>query len=1128
MRFITTLLVAAGMTLAAFAQTPSTVGVALQPRTSRVVGTGTNMFLANADRAVATLETVARLSTITNAVHGSVVDVRGYDAEEDLPYPMRFTLYTNSVATTNRVIIANAGGSGRWVHDWDRSGEIFGVKSALITTQSDTPTMTVSDSRAALQSAIDYMHELGGGTIHLPAGTIQLSGSVFMRPRVCLVGAGGAANGFVGRTQRTVGLTYLETITTNGFGVPVLVFDGPTYYTNEYNQAFVNTDGDTLTYYSGQNTVRDIVFTCYQVGAGGTNRFPVAGIVANMVDGLSIEKCSFINVRGYGIWAHATRGLRVDGCVMQNCVTSPFFLSYCSDTSWANNVMGGSGGLIYRANTHTFSDNEMWNPFWSSVDYNGTTNVVSYGLSRDYNNYDTQIASATSNTVYQTTGDWKADTGTMVRFVGTNPPTPFVINKPYFLINGPDAKVMKIAESPYDAMAGTAMDITSDSTNGTWRLTGWTTCLYAYQCAEIHIKDQRSDQSYQHAFEFDECTRCAVRDSEIWEIGTMQAAQRADALTGDKLFSGVYLRNCDSIDIIGNKFQGGYNYSSHPENIMGQYYGAYSESSTDVNFVGNGLLSLRSGVYADSGSYNVRAYANHPGGDVLRVADSDNTSGANDRIWAGLNQNGTNPIVSADIPSALTNLTDFTFHINFLPDVPQIISTGDSYNPILSLGGSTNYTGTNLAYIPGTFRVNLFRAVGQTNWSLICDLVGYSNSFLRGTLPLYDHIDSGQPIDLTITRTASTWSVFRSGYFIGLTFTGVGATPPVESAPIYAKNAIIGFWPVEIFRNGWVSEVILLNRASTAKDCRDFTFRAPRTNAVFIWDFKGDTLNTVRDKSGNGVHGTIVNLSTNALHEWGPWYEYNPSPVLTAATVVSNTLNSAKREALSGEAPGLLFRGSGYVTANNLPSIGTSNFTVWSRFVMPSDSNDAQTPWCLSAATNSGNTARTIYLQCLTNGNVEVLLTGSSSSHGLKAIAAGARARHAGQVVDLVFSRSNGTPYISINGTNETLTAGSFGTPPTWSDTVSGTNVIVGTGAQAFRGRIFRTAAWNRALSQEDINSLFANGISDADRWTTPTGAPGAFIDLNLGVGTGTSIPDRSTNAYNGLLVGSAEHVLKN
>lgn len=581
-----------------------------------------------------------------------------------------------------------------------------------------------------------------------------------------------------------------------------------------------------------------------------------------------------------------------------------------------------------------------------------------------------------------------------------------------------------------------------------------------------------------------------------------------------------------AIDVQGNKFQGGYNFTTHINNIAGEYYGVYATNCSDINVIGNSLLSLKAGTYADQGCFNVRTYGNSAGADVYRVADSRNTNGANDRIWHGINIAGTNPVVSADIPATTTNLTDFSLHLNLMPRTPQVSGSGDSYFPLFHLGSSTNYSGSAYLSLAGTLRSTLFRGNGQTNWSLFVDILGASNSYMRAILPVYNHLDSGHPFDITLMRTGATWGIMRAGYWRLFSFDATnGPTPPTYSMPIHAKHFVLGYWPTELFLNGWVSEAMLLNRSFTPYEVQDFRNRALGTNAVFVWDFKGDTLNTVRDKSGNGVHGTIVNLSTNVPHEWGPWYEYNPTPILASATVVSNTLNSAKREALSGEAPGLLFRGSGYVTANNIPNLGTSNFTVWSRFVMPSGTNDALTPWCLSAATNSGNTARVVYLQCLTNGNVEVLLTGSSTSHGLKAIAAGARTRHAGQVVDVIFSRSNSTPYISINGTNETLTSGSFGTPPTWADTVTSTNIIVGTGNQAFRGRIYRTAVWNRALSQSDINALFTYGISDADRWTTPTGSPGAFIDLNLGIGSGTSIPDKSTNAYNGVLVGSAEHI---
>ena len=1074
-------------------------------------------------RVVSTLTALSSLYPGTTQPH---VLVQGYSSAGDWGPAKTFRWDSTNALATNAVRRATRTGVGRWVHDWDGDARAFGVKSALITTQSDTPTMTVADSRAALQSAIDYMHELGGGTIRLPAGTIQLSGSVFLRPRVCLVGAGGAANGFAGRYYRNQGLTYLETVTTNGFGVPPLVLDGPNYYTNELAEPYTNQDGDTITYYSGANTIKDIVFTCYQVGAGGTNRFPVAGVVINQVDGVTIQGCGFVNIRGYGIWALGPRGLRVLDNVFVNCVTASWLVAYASDTSYHRNLAGGSGALFYRANTIEMQANEIWNPYWSSIDHFGTTNLNAYGLVRPMNQYDTQIASATSNTVYQTTGDWKADTGTMVKFVGSSPPSPFEIDKPYFLINGPDARVMKVAASPSAAMAGTAIDITSDSTNGTWRLTGWTDAVYARECEEVTIGNQRSEQSYQNTITLDTCTRSDIFGCKLWEIGTHQGPSRANAFTGNLLFAGVYLMNCDAIDVQGNKFQGGYNFAAHVNNIAGEYYGVYATNCSDVNVIGNSLLSLKAGTYADQGCFNVRTYGNSAGADVYRVADSYNTSGANDRIWHGINLNGTNPVVSSDISASSTNLTDFSLHINLMPGTPQVASSGDSYSPLFHLGPSTNYSGSSYNSLAGTLRSTLFRGSGQTNWSLFVDLVGASNSFMRAIIPVYNHIDSRHPFDITLNRSGSTWGILRAGYWRLFSFdTTNGPAPPTYSAPIHAKNFLLGFWPTELFLNGWVSEAILLNRASTSFEAQDFRNRALGTNGVFAWDFKGDVLNTVRDKSGNGVHGTVVNLSASVPHEWGPWVEYNPSPLLTSASVVSNSLTVVKREAIAGDSSGLLFRGSGYVTANNIPAIGTNDFSVWSRFVMPSSVNDSQTPWCLSAATNSGNTARTAYLQCLTNGNVEVLLTGATSSDGIKAIAAGARTRHIGQVVDLVFSRSNGTPYLSINGTNEVLTSSSFGTPPTWSSTVNATNVIVGTGSQAFRGRIYRTAVWNRALSSSDLTSLFANGIADTDRWTTPTGSAGAFIDLNLGIGSGTSIPDRSTNGYNGTLVGSAEHL---
>lgn len=118
---------AASMTLAAFAQTPVTVGVSMHPTNFTVRGTSTNFHQANADRGVATVDTLATLAALTKARHGAVVDVRGISVDGDLQEPVRYVLNTNSVAATNRIVIANAGGSGRWVHPWKGDIRVFGA-----------------------------------------------------------------------------------------------------------------------------------------------------------------------------------------------------------------------------------------------------------------------------------------------------------------------------------------------------------------------------------------------------------------------------------------------------------------------------------------------------------------------------------------------------------------------------------------------------------------------------------------------------------------------------------------------------------------------------------------------------------------------------------------------------------------------------------------------------------------------------------------------------------------------------------------------------------------------------------------------------------------------------------------
>lgn len=158
MKAIAATILAAGMMLAAFAQSVSTVGVSMNPTNFTVKGSSTNFHLANADRGVATVDTIAQLAATTNGQHGAVVFVRGRWAANDWDEPKAFILRTNSVASTNDIILANAGGSGRWIHPWDGALMAFGVKADGAT-----------DDTTATQSAINYA-VANGLTLYLPTG----------------------------------------------------------------------------------------------------------------------------------------------------------------------------------------------------------------------------------------------------------------------------------------------------------------------------------------------------------------------------------------------------------------------------------------------------------------------------------------------------------------------------------------------------------------------------------------------------------------------------------------------------------------------------------------------------------------------------------------------------------------------------------------------------------------------------------------------------------------------------------------------------------------------------------------------------------------------------------------------
>jgi hypothetical protein len=457
----------------------------------------------------------------------------------------------------------------------------------------------------------------------------------------------------------------------------------------------------------------------------------------------------------------------------------------------------------------------------------------------------------------------------MLVFRGSNAPSPFVINKPYFAINGTNGSRIKLASSPLNALNGVAIDITADATNGNWKLTGYNEAVVVYECEEIMLQNNRMDQSYQDAISIVGGVRCVVDGNTIWEVGANQQPSRFNAFTGDTTWSGVDIVDSSGVSVTGNLITGGYNFSSSANTAQGDYRGVSVTNSYGVSVSGNTFNLLKYGVYADAKSRNVRSLGNLSGGSVARMADSGNTNGINSIEWDGIKLNGTNPVVSTAFVSGKTNLSDFCLRMLVQPGTAQVGFSGDQYHPLFNVSSSTNYTSWGQA-TTNSIRGTFYKANGTTNWFLLVDIVGSQTEWRRSSLGGFDEMFAlGTPIDLVVQRTNGVWQSMRNGISAGLGFGSTGANPPNQSNALHVVYATLGTWPLNLWMDGIVHEFSLHDRSYAYTDLRDGKHLIPNTNAVVVWDFRNDTGSTVMDKSGNGVNATVISLDGTTAHSFG-------------------------------------------------------------------------------------------------------------------------------------------------------------------------------------------------------------------------------------------------------------------
>ena len=330
---------------------------------------------------------------------------------------------------------------------------------------------------------------------------------------------------------------------------------------------------------------------------------------------------------------------------------------------------------------------------------------------------------------------------------------------------------------------------------------------------------------------------------------------------------------------------------------------------------------------------------------------------------------------------------------------------------------------------------------------------------------------------------------------------------------------------------------------------------APAGDPTMVFDKVTDTL-TVQNLVVTGSTTALGGLDASAIRAAASDYAAVNFDGATASTRIAST-----------------------ITTN---PITTGDYTVWSRFRVPTTSIAGQDPlWTLGSSADGGGaygiTARYFTATNLINIIIRNSAGGSSGGDSATADVTVPFATYAGQVVDLVVVRVGSVLTVYLNGTSLAVTysgtqatfalaPGNFPTNPAQFFGVGASTTV------PFRGRIYRSVVFNRALSATDVTELITTGVNPADQWGTQTGQTsgtlvaskryrittyvsadsftnvgaasnttgvefvatgttpttwtnastlnriGGLVDLDYTVGTGYQATDRSTNQLNGTL----------
>jgi hypothetical protein len=231
---------------------------------------------------------------------------------------------------------------------------------------------------------------------------------------------------------------------------------------------------------------------------------------------------------------------------------------------------------------------------------------------------------------------------------------------------------------------------------------------------------------------------------------------------------------------------------------------------------------------------------------------------------------------------------------------------------------------------------------------------------------------------------------------------------------------------------------------------------------------------------------SLVNLILSGNTTLGD-AQTDTSTINAQLTARQGEFPAAVRAAASDYAA-VTFDGATTATRVSAPcqAIGTGDFSMWVRFRVPVAQPSVGGQGVITTSGGSTGAGSRAFGIRLSLSTLNVTLRDAAGATAKNAGLSNFHTNFAGQVVDVVVTRSGSTLKVYINGTDTAYSDTGSGS---WSDTVTSTflNVGVFDAGDLFFGRIYRSVVFNRALSAGDVTELITIGVNPADQWGTQT-----------------------------------------